>query len=117
MQINFRVVDHVTNIMQVECRIFLLNSSTVLAKGVALSGNDVAIFIHVDDFGIFTESKAVGRRVQDGLRDQLVRTGFDVTTGEFGSVSRYIGLLPRCSPPGFEPVPLKLGLLDMVLER
>ncbi len=52
MQINFTIIAKVAWLMRAEVRILVINHSCNLDQGILLKQGIIAIYVHVDDFGI-----------------------------------------------------------------
>ncbi len=97
-------------------KVHVLHDSRVLQRGVELDNDTVAVYMHVDDIGAISATRHNSDKVMHMLAEELEEIGFQLTTAVAGTVQRYVGLRPRSHPAGWEPVPVKLGLLDAALK-
>ena len=116
LTINYSITQKVLDGFRLPARLCILNMEEHWRQGIILSRQSGAVYIHIDDFGVATGNHDLTNRILLELRAALVAIGFVITIQMSGSVEKYIGLVPCERPAGFEVRPLKMGLLDAVLE-
>ena len=50
--INIQMMRRVRNLWQKNGQLYYMNDPTTLQQGVVVQGEDVAVYVHVDDFGV-----------------------------------------------------------------
>ena len=98
-----------------KCKV--LNCGADRTTRVRLVGDQAAIYIHLDDFGIFGSCEEVVVSLRAEMRSVFEAAGFLITEESPMHGGRYSGLEPVLDPPGWAPELVKLGMLDMVLAR
>ena len=98
-----------------EASLALLNIQEVRRRGVRLQGSVVAVYSHVDDVATMAEDPVLADRFALAVKAAMERRGFHVKFQAAGTVTLYVGLSPTYSPPGFQPEPERLRLLNYAL--
>ena len=98
-----------------DMKILLLNDEQSLNAGCAVDHRTVAVYIHVDDFGIVSVSVEVAQAFAMAVRGHLERRGFHVKYTPCSEVTRYIGLELTQFPAAWIPAGERLAVLDAVL--
>ena len=99
MLVNDRAIVRAMARVRTELRVIRLNRSAEWAAGGLLDGRTVALYLHVDDFGIFGGRGAACERFLEALVAELTALGFRVKVCHVGEVERFIGLTPQSRPP------------------
>jgi len=115
--INRRAVEQAANRLRTEIRLQVINDPSVFRAGVRLEGNQVVIYIHVDDFGVFACMARLSDRAALAVKAVLESWGFRVTFKPAGEVDLYLGLIPCHRPARFEPSRERLVQLWCALEE
>ena len=85
-------------------------------RGVALY-DTLAVYIHVDDFGIFGTDSTLVDALANDLYDALVALGFIMKLSAAGAVARYIGFVQDRRRPVLALADDRLGTLDALITQ
>ena len=114
--INHRLVEKVRNLWRVNGELYSLNAVNTLREGVLLTAMDVALYLHVDDFGVQAACAEAANAVAALLQEASKEAGLPAKRAPVGEVRRFIGLRPRFRPGGWDPLGEKLGAVLVALE-
>ena len=117
LTMNWRIIDRALASSRRfrDCKI--LNRACDRATRLLLAGDHAALYVHLDDCGIFAATVEAARALRAELIDAFTNVGFIMTAESPMPGGRYIGFEPIQSPAGWAPELLKLGLLDLSLEE
>ena len=96
-------------------RVLLLNDTESLDSGCDIDHRTLAVYIHVDDFGVISVSTEVCQIFALAIRRHLEATGFHVKYTPCSEVTRYIGLELRHTPARWIPAGERLAVISAVL--
>ena len=97
--VNLQLMRRVRNLWKKNGELFFMNDPTTLQQGVVVQGKDVAVYVHVDDFGVQAAQDQVADEVAELIESDSLTTGLPAKRKRAGTVVRFIGLRPIAEPP------------------
>ena len=98
----------------------VLNFRQERRRRVRMLDDVMAVYVHVDDCGVFGLCRGLVDRLRMAIRAELEALGFYLTEDDIMATGRYVGLAAQQSPPCWLPALIKLGhlyrLFDELLE-
>ena len=113
--INIQMMRRVRNLWQKNGQLYFMNDPTTLQQGVVVQGEDVAVYVHVDDFGVQAAHDRVANEVATLIQEDSNAVGLPAKIKYAGTVTQFIGLRPISSPPSWAPSPTKLGAVEQAI--
>ena len=95
-----------------DSRIVFLNDEDVLNTGCRLGPKTLAIYLHLDDFGIIGTVAWACELLAQRIRMELENIGFDVKFTPCKDVDGYVGLELQSQPAQWAPAGDRLAALD-----
>ena len=92
-----------------------MNGPATLQHGVVVQGEDAAVYVHVDDFGIQAARDHVANDRAELIQKDSLATGLPAKRKPVGTIDQYIGLKPVARPPSWEPTATKLGAVELAI--
>ena len=89
----------------------VLNFLAVRERRVVLKQWLFAVYIHIDDFGLFGVARCEARELRDLVAGALESLGFTVARESLGPHGRYIGYVASEFPARWEPCAEQLGAI------
>ena len=114
MEINKRAIRRVA-LQFPTWRVVILNDRAAVDEGCVVQHRCLAVYLHVDDFGVMGVSSVHCEVLAEAIRADLQRLGFHVKLTPSDKVERYIGLQLESSPARWVPAAPRLAALDGVL--
>eukprot|EP00974_Lingulodinium_polyedra_P056539 5437405-Lingulodinium_polyedra.AAC.1 len=115
MLVNLGAVDRVVEAMRASARLLCLNREDAWREGIALGPRQAAVYVHVDDFGFFSESSDLSDALVMALAADLRGCGFVMKVYLCGAVPRFIVFVPESAPAGWALAADRLARLDAAL--
>ena len=97
-------------------RVLLLNDPDSMDAGCEIDHRTLAVYVHVDDFGIISVATEVSQIFALAIRRHLESAGFHVKYTPCSEVTRYIGLELLSTPARWVPFGARLTVLSAVLQ-